>query len=198
MNKWIKFFSAINLIALANQIVENNLLNIGDSNCDKSFERLFKWRSVTYGFQEAKVVNKPIFLLIHKMQCPSCQKLKQKFSNSVRLMDLSDRFVMVKAEMGYDAALDDDKFQPDGKYVPRILFFTSNGDFIEEAYNNHADADKEYKFFYKNPSEIINTMLLVLKNYSKEPLRVIFQYEELLHLETCDMEDDILVPTLLH
>lgn len=93
MNKWIKFFSTINLIALANQIVGNNLLNIGDSNCDKSFERLFKWRSVTYGFQEAKVVNKPIFLLIHKMQCPSCQKLKQKFSNSVRLMDLSDRYV---------------------------------------------------------------------------------------------------------
>ena len=108
------------------------------------------------------------------------------------------RFVMIKAEMGRDADIEEKKFQPDGKYVPRILFFRSNGDFIEEACNMHVDADKEHKYFYKSPSEIINTMLFVLKNYSKEPLSVIFQYEQSPHPEYCDMEDDILVPTLLY
>ncbi|KAK1121360.1 hypothetical protein K0M31_010654 [Melipona bicolor] len=198
MNKCIKFLGALNIIALANQIVGNNLINTGSSNNAISFEQLFKWKSFAYGFQEARAVNKPIFLLIYKAQCPSCQKLKQKFFKSVRLMDLSDRFVMIKAEMGHDADIEEKKFQPDGKYVPRILFFRSNGDFIEEACNMHVDADKEHKYFYKRPSEIINTMLFVLKNYSKEPLSVIFQYEQSSHPEYYDVEDDILVPILLH
>ena len=93
MNKCIKFLGALNIIALANQIVGNNLINTGGSNSVISFEQLFKWKSFAYGFQEASAVNKPIFLLIYKAQCPSCQKLKQKFFKSVRLMDLSDRCV---------------------------------------------------------------------------------------------------------
>lgn len=93
MNKCIKFLSALNVISLANQIVGNNLINTGGSTNAISFEQLFKWKSFAYGFQEASAVNKPIFLLIYKAQCPSCQKLKQKFFKSVRLMDLSDRCV---------------------------------------------------------------------------------------------------------
>ncbi|XP_017760915.1 PREDICTED: thioredoxin domain-containing protein 12-like [Eufriesea mexicana] len=194
MNQCIKYFSALNLINLANHIVGNKLVNTRDSNFEASFEQLFKWRSLKYGFQEAKVSNKPIFLLIYKLQCPSCQKLKQNFSKSVRLMDLSDRFIMIKADMENDAILNKKMFQPDGKYVPRILFFTSDGNFIEEAYNKHADADTEYKYFYKNPSQVINTMLFVLKNYSKQPLPVMF--EQSLKLESNNIKDDILTPTI--
>lgn len=104
------------------------------------------------------------------------------------------RFIMIKAEMESDTTLNKKMFQPDGKYVPRILFFTSDGNFIEEAYNKHADADKEYRYFYKNPTQIISTMLFVLKNYSNEPAPVMF--EQSLKLESNDINDDIFAPTL--
>ncbi|XP_003693661.1 uncharacterized protein LOC100864712 [Apis florea] len=197
MNRRIKYLSILNLINLANHI-GNKFVNNGDSNYEADFERLFKWKSLKY-FQEVKIVQKPIFLFIYKVQCPSCQKLKQKFSKSMYLMDLSNHFIMIKADVENDKTLNQKQFKPDGGYVPRILFFTSDGDFIREAYNKCADADKQYKFFYKNPSQIICTMLLVLNNYSKKPLPVIFQYEQLLKiLENCDMEDDIIIPTLIH
>lgn len=96
MNQSIKYFSALNLINLANHIVRTKLVNTGDTNFEANFEQLFKWRSLKYGFQEAVASNKPIFLLIYKKQCPSCQKLKQNFSKSIRLMDLSDRYVSIR------------------------------------------------------------------------------------------------------
>ncbi|KZC04832.1 Thioredoxin domain-containing protein 12 [Dufourea novaeangliae] len=103
--------------------------------------------------------------------------MKEKFSKSVRLMDLSDRFVMIKAEKGKNKALNEKKFEPDGTYVPRILFFTSDGRFIVESYNRHADAEKEHKYFYVQPSQIVESMLFVLKEYGNEPMPVMFEPE---------------------
>lgn len=92
MNRRIKYLSILNLINLANHI-GNKFVNNGDSNYEADFERLFKWKSLKY-FQEVKIVQKPIFLFIYKVQCPSCQKLKQKFSKSMYLMDLSNQYVL--------------------------------------------------------------------------------------------------------
>ncbi|CAK9797764.1 Thioredoxin domain-containing protein 12 [Anthophora quadrimaculata] len=198
MIKSIKYLGAFNLINLANHLVGNNLVLTENSNYDIDFEQLFKWKSLKDGFEEAKVIQKPIFLLIHKPQCISCQKLKKTFSKSMRIMDLSDQFVMIKAEMGSDVVLDGPKFQPDGKYVPRILFFTSKGDFIKEAYNKHANADKEHKYFYKSPSQIVDTMLYVLKEYSKNPLPVMFEHERSSNGDNYNAEDDIIGPTMFY
>ncbi|XP_003702094.1 thioredoxin domain-containing protein 12 [Megachile rotundata] len=191
MIHYLRYLTSLNLINLANDTVANTLLPSG-------FERLFKWRSFNDGFEEAKASKKPILLFIYKDLCPACRKLKQKFANCMRLMDLSDRFVMIKVELNGQQILYEKKFQPDGKYVPRILFYTADGDFIEEAYNKHKTADREHKFFYANPSQIVETMLYVLKQYSNEPLPVVFDSEQSLKLEVCDMDDDVIIPTLLH
>lgn len=97
--------------------------------------------------------------------------------------------------MGKYSVLEDKKFQPDGKYVPRILFFTSEGDFIKEACNKQAD--KGNKYFYKSPSQVVETMLYVLRKYSNDPLPVMFQHDQPLSPENCDL-GDIIGPTLLH
>lgn len=105
---------------------------------------------------------------------------------------------MIKVEMGKQAQniLREDKFQPDGKYVPRILFFTSDGDLITEAYNKHPSADPDHKYFYNTPVQLTETMLFVLKEYCKDPLPLIFQHTEL-KPEICDMDDEKLTPTFL-
>jgi hypothetical protein len=62
------------------------------------------------------------------------------------------------------------RFQPDGTYVPRILFFTPDGEFMKDIYNRHPKADDKYKYFYSNTNQIINSMLSVLECCSKELL----------------------------
>ncbi|XP_076248373.1 thioredoxin domain-containing protein 12 [Calliopsis andreniformis] len=199
MIQYIKYLSSLNLINLANHIVANTLLNTGETHCDSTFEQLYKWRSFKDGFEEAKITNKPVFLLIHKFTCPACHKLKYRLTKSVRLMDLSDRFVMIKIEMiKNDRNLSNkEKFQPDGKYVPRILFFTPDGNLIKEAYNKHPSADQDYRYFYNNSAQVIDTMLFVLKEYCKDPSSVIFDHAQW-KSEICDTDNEILTPTVLH
>ncbi|XP_034182621.1 thioredoxin domain-containing protein 12 [Osmia lignaria lignaria] len=198
MIQCIKYLSSLNFINLANDIVANNILTVKDTNSDAGFDQLFKWKSFSNGFNEAKTLKKPVFLMIHKEFCPACQRLKEKFAKCVRLMDISDRFVMVKVEFEGQPFLTEKKFQPDGKYVPRILFYTADGGFIEEAYNKHRDADKEHKYFYSSPTQIIDTMMYVLKKYSKEPSLLMFQNDHPSKPEVCDVDNDIIVPTILH
>lgn len=61
-------------------------------------------------------------------------------------------------------------YSPDGKYVPRVLFFTSEGKLILNAYNRHQDADKEHKYFYSSPSQIVKVMQQVIDNDGRNPL----------------------------
>ncbi|XP_017893124.1 thioredoxin domain-containing protein 12-like [Ceratina calcarata] len=197
MRMSVKYLTALNLISLISRIGGNNIFNLGDSNYEYEFEHLYKWTSFNRGFCQARKVNKPIMLFVHKMQCPGCVKLKKKFVKSVRLMDLSDRFIMIKAEMGKDSNLKHKTFHPDGKYVPRILFFTSEGKLIKEAYNRCPDADKDYKYFYKSAGQVVETMLYVLNKYTNDALPVAFQQEQS-KPEACDPEDEIILPTLLY
>ena len=56
------------------------------------------------------------------------------------------------------------KFEPDGKYVPRILFFTSQGEFISEAYNRQNN-DSNFRYFYGSPAEVVEVMRFVVEKY---------------------------------
>jgi len=64
-------------------------------------------------------------------------------------------------------AQDEAKFQPDGTYVPRILFFTPDGEFMKDVYNHHQKADDKYKYFYNSTSQIIDSMILALAHIPK-------------------------------
>ncbi|XP_032665776.1 thioredoxin domain-containing protein 12-like [Odontomachus brunneus] len=154
-------FRTLMCYVFGNVIAANNDMN-------QSFERMFKWRNLQEGFDEAKIVRKPIFLLIYKTGCPTCDKLKPKFTKSIRLHDLSQYFVMVKAKKGEMSPIYEARFQPDGNYVPRILFFTPDGEFMEDIYNRHLQADNKCKYFYSNATQIIDSMILALERCPKE------------------------------
>ncbi|XP_050458531.1 thioredoxin domain-containing protein 12-like [Cataglyphis hispanica] len=150
---------SVNFTALAYYVFGN----AADNNLNNVFGQMYKWKNLQEGFREAKISRKPIFLLIHKPGCPTCEKLKPKFINSIRLLDLSKHFVMVDARKGEMSAQDEARFQPDGTYVPRILFFTPDGEFMTDVYNRHPLADEKYKYFYSRTSHIIDSMLLALE-----------------------------------
>ncbi|KAL0117165.1 hypothetical protein PUN28_010186 [Cardiocondyla obscurior] len=166
--RYAKCLGSLNIAGLVCYSVFGSV--IAADNDTTNFERAYKWRSLSEGFREAKTSRKPIFLLVHKPGCPTCENLQAKIVKSIRILDLSQRFVMVRVKKGELSTQDEARFQPDGTYVPRILFFTPDGEFIKDIYNRHPKADDKYKYFYSSTSQIIDSMLLALEHCSKDLL----------------------------
>ncbi|XP_063988407.1 thioredoxin domain-containing protein 12-like [Diachasmimorpha longicaudata] len=163
MRQYLKYFWNGNIIALADHAVEALLAHSGEDELDHGFGKSYKWKNLQRGFEEAKQSGKAIFLIIHTTTCPACIKLREKFSKSVKLIDMSQHFVMINIENSSNL-IQSEKFTPDGKYVPRILFFKPTGEFIKNAYNRHPDGDQAHRYFYSSPIQIVQVMQQVIDN----------------------------------
>lgn len=67
----------------------NSSVESGDD--DRGFGQTYRWVKLEDAFEQARDEGKPIFLIIHKETCPACLALKEKFSRSFRILDLSRR-----------------------------------------------------------------------------------------------------------
>ncbi|XP_046427535.1 thioredoxin domain-containing protein 12-like [Neodiprion fabricii] len=135
-----------------------------ENSGDHGFGLSYRWRSVSGGFTEAKKTRKPIMVVVHKLGCPACANLRPKFANSLKLLDLSQHFVMVNVEASGEKQLPD-KFVPDGAYVPRILFFCPDGKLLREIDNQDPNREPNYKYHYWNVGQIVDSMFRVLKMF---------------------------------
>lgn len=104
----------------------------------------------------AKRSSKPIMVVIHKNKCPACNDLKPKFAIDSDIQNLSRHFVMVNLET--DEVPKSAEFQPDGPYVPRILFFGPDCKLISDVHNSN----KAQKFLYNEVNDIADNMRHVL------------------------------------
>lgn len=127
---------------------------------DRGWGEKIEWKTFDDGLKEAKKSNKPLVLLIHKTWCGACKALKPVFAESQDIADLSKDFVMVNVEDEEEPK--DEKYRPDGRYIPRILFLSSDGEVMDEVYNKHGK-HKDTKYYYGKTSEIVASMRSVLK-----------------------------------
>ena len=67
-----------------------------------------------------------------------------------------------------DAGCDDEKFTPDGGYIPRILFATSQGEVKNEI--QAPDGNAQYKYFYHDTAQIAKGMTAALAALKAEEL----------------------------
>lgn len=58
----------------------------------------------------------------------------------------------------------EDEYRPDGKYIPRLVFLDKNGDLLEQFINKRGE-QKNYKYYYSTPADIVASMKSVLKYY---------------------------------
>lgn len=127
---------------------------------DRGWGEKIEWKTLDDGLKEAKKRDKPMMLLIHKTWCGACKALKPVFAESQDIAELSRHFVMVNVEDEEEPK--DEKYRPDGRYIPRILFLTSDGKVMDDVYNKNGK-HKDTKYYYGKTSEIVESMESVLK-----------------------------------
>ncbi|XP_015593785.1 thioredoxin domain-containing protein 12-like [Cephus cinctus] len=126
-----------------------------------------------------------------------------KFKNKTCILTeiLLPRFIMVNVENSTEKLGRDEKFQPDGKYVPRILFYRPEGDLIREAYNRHPKNDPKYRYFYSNSSQVAETMLFVLEMIGQNALPKVLvpvkKKNDKTWVKPDDSSDNSIKPTIL-
>ncbi|TRY74661.1 hypothetical protein TCAL_00714 [Tigriopus californicus] len=105
---------------------------------------------------QAQQENKPIVAVIHRTWCGACKALKPHFVASPEIEGLSQNFVMINSHD--EADFTDDKFSPDGGYIPRILFFDAQGQLMADIVQR---TDK-YMYFHSQPDTIVQAMKTAL------------------------------------
>ncbi|XP_001639665.2 uncharacterized protein LOC5519795 isoform X2 [Nematostella vectensis] len=140
-------------------------------DADKADTRGFgthvQWMKYEEGLKEANNSGKVMMLIITKSWCSSCKAFKERIASDKNLGDWGKKFVMVNVID--DEEPKDKQLQPDGQYVPRVLFLDSNGKVLDEFWNEGTDY-KHVKHYYQNGDEIIASMKRVLKKF-KTPVK---------------------------
>ncbi|MHB8418833.1 MAG: thioredoxin family protein [Myxococcales bacterium] len=84
-----------------------------------------EWVSYDDGLRQAAASRKPICLTFVTTWCPHCKKLHKVFEDP-RVVQKARSFVMVQVDADRSKELAD-RFSPDGSYVPRTFFLSSDG-----------------------------------------------------------------------
>jgi hypothetical protein len=119
------------------------------------------WRGMAEGFKEAATLGRPIMLVVHASWCSQCKALRPSFADP-DLVALSDQFVMINVDQDREPASQD--YGPDGRYVPRVLFFDSAGSLDSELLNT---ARRKYKYYYSPHDDLVAKMRQALERHAK-------------------------------
>ncbi len=119
------------------------------------------WRGYDEAFAQAKAEGKPLMLVVYTSWCSKCRALKPTFHSS-EFADLSRDFVMVNADQEQvPGAMSQ---APDGEYIPRILFFSPDGELHADVQNGH---NPRYRYYYSPQDDLMGRMRQVLERHGR-------------------------------
>ena len=113
-----------------------------------------RWMSYDAGLEEAAASHKPVCLIFTATWCPHCRNYEHVLQDP-RVVAKSASFVMIKLDDDHAGSLSN-KYAPDGHYVPRTLFLSSQGELDPEL---GADRARDrYVYSESDPSSILGAM----------------------------------------
>uniref|UniRef100_A0AC35U6K8 Thioredoxin domain-containing protein n=1 Tax=Rhabditophanes sp. KR3021 TaxID=114890 RepID=A0AC35U6K8_9BILA len=127
------------------------------------FNTKINWVSWADALTTAKRDNKPIMMLVHKTWCNACKLLKKSFNEDeeqTELIKQSKKFVMVNLED--DEELEDERYGPDGMYIPRTIFLNIEG--APLAVDNKVEYPHNH-YYYPRIGSIIKGMKRAIKAF---------------------------------
>jgi len=112
------------------------------------------WMSYNDGLAAAQKQHKPICLIFYTTWCPHCANYAKLFSDP-KVVEKSKSFVMIRLDKDKNQELSK-KYCPDGEYIPRTYFLSSEGR-LEESLSEQRP---QYKYFYSesDPASILAGM----------------------------------------
>jgi thiol:disulfide interchange protein len=118
-----------------------------------------QWQPYEQGLAAAKKDKKPVMLIFFTEWCPHCANYSKVFHDD-KVVDQSKHFVMVRLDKDKNAELSK-KYAPDGEYIPRTFFLSSDGTLDPDL----TAPRPEYKYFYdeREPAQILGGMDAALK-----------------------------------
>lgn len=117
------------------------------------------WKTYDEGIAAAKKDKKPVLLVFYTEWCPHCTNYSKVFHDQ-KVVEQSKKFVMIRLDKDKNAEISK-KFAPDGEYIPRTYFLSSDGTLDAGLTAPRA----EYKYFYdeRDPAMLLAGMDAALK-----------------------------------
>lgn len=112
------------------------------------------WREVGPGIRESNQTGKPVIMLFHASWCGSCKRYREVWKDP-GVVAASKNFVMVLVDVDSDPDANG-AFSPDGTYVPRTIFYTSEGDVMKDAHGK--DPEYPHTIDLDDPTELRTLM----------------------------------------
>jgi len=112
------------------------------------------WRDARSGIYEASQTGKTVVMVLHAPWCIACRRYRQIFKDP-GIVAASKNFVMILIDADADKVANG-AFSPDGTYVPRTIFYNSEGDVL----GKYVGKDPKYPHTIdiENPDELRRLM----------------------------------------
>jgi thiol:disulfide interchange protein len=117
------------------------------------------WSGYEDGLREAAASHKPVCLVFTASWCPHCRNYEKVFDDR-RVIAKSQAFVMIKVDDDHAGELAD-KYSPDGRYVPRTLFLSADGE-LDPTLVSHRGRSK-YVYDESDPGSLLSGMERALR-----------------------------------
>jgi thiol:disulfide interchange protein len=118
-----------------------------------------RWLPFEQGLQTAAAEGKPVCLVFFTTWCSHCRNYRKVFDDA-RVVELAQRFAMIRVNKDQHAELSA-RFAPDGEYIPRTLFLSSDG-----TLDPGLQAPRPtYRYFYdeRDPASVLAGMQAALQ-----------------------------------
>ncbi|BFY98806.1 hypothetical protein BsWGS_01846 [Bradybaena similaris] len=121
-----------------------------------------RWLQLQDAMHEAQMTQRPMMVIVHKDGCPACARVKPLFATHPGIISLSQYFAMVNLEANEVPRTSD--FEPDGAYVPRILFFSPSGRVLTHIVGK----EQSNRYYYDDMGYLAGNMQRVLQQYRQD------------------------------
>lgn len=112
------------------------------------------WRDVGPGIRESTRTGKPAVMVFHAEWCKACRRYREVWKDPGVVSATSD-FVMILVDVDRDPKANG-AFSPDGTYVPRTIFYSSEGDVMEHVRGK--DPEYPHTIDIDDPTELRTLM----------------------------------------